>query len=715
MHTDYIRNSDGIWLNTEVFREEGRHFSRNGFYCPDPTGSPAWVEYWQEQRRRIMYGYTVSNASITGEHYFYLNFCPINRVEDVNAKRSVKIFDFPDFWDGDYNYFWVREIARKGVLESVLGLDQIAIINSINSLEDPDHKHDKIKQYLDSLKLDVNINKDSYEGGFNLIVGKSRRKGYSYKNASCAVRNYITNPNSLFIFGAYEKRFLHPKGIMTMALNYINFINTHTAFNMPSDEINRADHVKASYIEYKDGRQVVGGFKSEIMSLTFKDNADAARGKDAYEIDFEESGAFGTPGLLTASYRASEDCVKAGEIQTGMIVVFGTSGDLEGGTADYKDMFLNPAKYNMLKFDNTWDTDYKSSVGFFHPANLNMEGYYDEHGNSDKEGAKKVILDARENVIKNGGTSIDIQQMMQERPLTPIEAFSSAKVNLFPTMELRKQLDYITANDLARAKGQPIYLYRDPNTNKVTSEADLGGKLNVIDSFNGVIRDKRGGIIMYEAPIESAAPGSYYIGYDPVVQDDGTSLACIIVFKRSVQGTQSKNVIAAIWVGRNEDNDDNHQIAELLAEFYNSTKIMFENMSQDTKTYFRRKRKLHLLALQPDAVISKSIKNSKVNRVFGCHITRELKSDGEKYIKSWLLEIADYDENGQPILNLNRIYSKRILEELLEYKTVSNDFDAVSALIMCMFQMQENFLVDEKSVIKSNKKLGRMNQFLSAN
>ena len=80
-----------------------------------------------------------------------------------------------------------------------------------------------------------------------------------------------------------------------------------------------------------------------------------------------------------------------------------------------------------------------------------------------------------------------------------------------------------------------------------------------------------------------------------------------------------------------------------------------------------------------------------------------------------MLEIADYDENGQPILNLNRIYSKRILEELLEYKTVSNDFDAVSALIMCMFQMQENFLVDEKSVIKSNKKLGRMNQFLSAN
>ena len=34
-------------------------------------------------------------------------------------KKSKKITDFPDFWDGDYNYFWVRSLARDGILDSL--------------------------------------------------------------------------------------------------------------------------------------------------------------------------------------------------------------------------------------------------------------------------------------------------------------------------------------------------------------------------------------------------------------------------------------------------------------------------------------------------------------------------------------------------------------------------------------------------------------------
>ena len=104
MHTNSIRNSNGIWIHTEVFREDAIHFQKTGMYTPDPWGSPAWINYWEEQRRRIIHGYTVANATITGEHYFYLNFCPISRAEDVNSSKSKKILDFPDFWDGDYNY-----------------------------------------------------------------------------------------------------------------------------------------------------------------------------------------------------------------------------------------------------------------------------------------------------------------------------------------------------------------------------------------------------------------------------------------------------------------------------------------------------------------------------------------------------------------------------------------------------------------------------------
>ena len=76
-----IRNKDGIWINTEALREPAIHFTKYGYYCADPWGSPAWLEYWQEQLRRIIYGYESSGVKITGDHYFYLKFCPIQLTE----------------------------------------------------------------------------------------------------------------------------------------------------------------------------------------------------------------------------------------------------------------------------------------------------------------------------------------------------------------------------------------------------------------------------------------------------------------------------------------------------------------------------------------------------------------------------------------------------------------------------------------------------------
>ena len=108
-----IRNSDGVWINTELFREAGNHFMKYGYYTPDPWGSPAWYDYWQEERRRCLHGYTVAGVTIPGEFYSYLNYCPIQKSEETGFNVSTKVKGFPDFWDGDYNYFWVREIAGK--------------------------------------------------------------------------------------------------------------------------------------------------------------------------------------------------------------------------------------------------------------------------------------------------------------------------------------------------------------------------------------------------------------------------------------------------------------------------------------------------------------------------------------------------------------------------------------------------------------------------
>ena len=47
MKLDSVRNSDGFWINTEVFKEAGNHFKKHGYYVADPWGSPAWFDYWK--------------------------------------------------------------------------------------------------------------------------------------------------------------------------------------------------------------------------------------------------------------------------------------------------------------------------------------------------------------------------------------------------------------------------------------------------------------------------------------------------------------------------------------------------------------------------------------------------------------------------------------------------------------------------------------------
>jgi hypothetical protein len=125
----------------------------------------------------------------------------------------------------------------------------------------------------------------------------------------------------------------------------------------------------------------------------------------------------------------------------------------------------------------------------------------------------------------------------------------------------------------------------------------------------------------------------------------------------------------------------------MLAELYGA-EIMHENEVTHVKKYFERRKKLHLLAAQPDGVISKAINNSKVARVYGVHMAEKLKDAGEKYIKQWLLDIRDYDENGYAVLNLETIYDPALLEELIFYNRQGN-FDRVMSFMMVMFQIAE--------------------------
>lgn len=698
-----IRDNNGKWLDTSVFRKAGEFFMKNGYYCPDPYGSPAWYEFWKEERRRCLKGYEVAGHKITGNYYFYLNYCPIQKVDILNAtgRRANKIKGFPDFWDGDYNYFWIRDIARDGILEALHVVKEEQ--DRINALPD-EERFPILREYYDTLGLFFDPLPDQLDGGLDLILGKARRRGFSFKNASVAVCNFFHRPHSYTMLIAYEKKYLFPgkKTIFGKCKEYINFVNEHTAWKMPSDYINTQQHIRASYKETKDGVDIEKGFMSEIEAISFKDNPDAGRGADAYDIIGEEVGAWGTPGGLKNTIAAMRSSSEAGMFKTGMMTMFGTSGDMEGGTVDFADLFRRPKANGFMSFKDRWGKFKEKVEGFFFPKHMNTEGFYDEYGNSDMEAAKQAELLTRKTLIDNGATSTEIQKRMQEEPLDSAEAFALVAANTFPVVELQAQLDKVIAMNLQAIKGTPVKLHYVDG--KITATPILDGSAKPITSFKDIPLDIQGCPIIYEFPADPPA-GLYKIGYDPIRQEHGTSLAGIIVYKGTQVGSYTHDIPVAEYVGRYDDPDDIDRVAEMFADLFN-TKVMYENEVTGVKNYFRRIKRLSLLALQPDTVISKNIKKSKVARVYGCHMNEQLKDAGERYVKSWLLTVLDYDENDNPVRVIDRIYSIRLLEELISYFRKGN-FDLVSALFMCMFQVQEEVLGkeygEEEETSKSRK------------
>ena len=715
-----IRREDGWWIDSSVFRQEVINFKKNGYYCSAPTGTPDWFEYWEEQLRRCIEGYAVTDTDgrihkITGHHYFYLNFTEIQIVEeDEDDEDSVvanKETRPPDFWDGDYDYFWSLEIAKNGLftknsqvpstqeerelykayqkelrlLKEEFGANYKGELKYIETKR----KRDELsQQVLDRLGLRVKPHLDYVNGGYHMIVGKSRRKGYSYKDGAICANIYNTTRNAQVIIGAFEKKFLYPKGTMGMASDYLNYLNEFTGWAKSRDFVDKQDHKRASYKTTKDGVVIEKGYKSEIFALSFKDNPDAARGKDGKIVLLEEAGAF--PNLKDA-YNAIYPALTGGSYITGQIIIFGTGGDMESGTVDYADMFYNPEAYRLMPFINIWDEGAENTTcGFFHPVIWNLEGFYDDQGNSDIEAATKWENERRATKLEKSNSTSILQQHVQEYPFCPSEAFLTVSVNNFPVIELRNQLNKVIQEKLQIKKGTPVYLTREEG--KVVAKPDLKEALEPIYNYKPKVADLTGCPIIYEYPQTNPPAGLYKIGYDPYRQDlsSGVSLAAIYVYKTMSSSNYAKNIIVAEYVGRPQEADDVNRIASMLADLYNA-EIMHENEVTHVKNYFRRIKRLDQLAAQPDAVISANVKNSTVARIYGIHMIEKLKDSGEKYIKDWLLEIRDYDEHGTPILNLHTIYSIGLLEELIQYNRKGN-FDRVMAFMMCMFQVQEDEL-----------------------
>ncbi len=637
--------------DTYKFQEVANYFKEHKFYTPYEKGTLPYREFWEEQDFRCRHGYTQGDVRITGPHYFYLNFI---QILSKNEETGRKTKQFPRFLDIDYDFFHIIEQAReqkKGV-----------------------------------------------------ILVKPRRTGFSYKNAALVTHEYNFFRDTASLIGSNPS--MYGENTMKMVLDNLNFLNKNTEWVKPRNPDTR-DHIVARHQVDLDGVKVWKGYMSEVECLSFKDNPSGAIGRSASLFLMEECGKFDN---LIQSYNLSEPCWKDGEDTVGIPVLYGTGGDMEGGTRDFHEMFYNPAKYNLLEFDNIWDAGKENTkCGWFLPATRGRLGsieiggkevrireqLVDEDGNSNEELAFKTIENLR--AIKNQGRDANaIRDAITQYPLTPQEAFLRSKGSVFPTAELQEHLGRIETSKELQGKGQKVELYFN-SENKLIWK--LNADLNVISDFPLKKGDpKEGGIMIWEHPEsigENNPYGLYIAGCDPYDQDKAEtseSLGSFFVYKTFLLAGKTSHQIVAEFTGRPEKADDFYEICRRLCMFYNA-KCLYENQLKGLKNYFLEKHCLHYLFEQPNNMIKDIIKDSKVQRGYGIHMNRGsqgatgIKDQCEIYLKQWLLE-EKQDINGTKILNLHTILSIPLLKELIAYDREGN-YDRVIAFMLCILQAKE--------------------------
>lgn len=622
-----------ITQNPKYFTEVRENFKKYGAFCNYPEGSYAYVDFWKEETKKCMYGFTYGGMYIPGPYYYFLNYTQVEGVDEATQRRKR---DFPDFKDVQLEYFRHLERARKE------------------------------------------------QKGF--IFVKPRRIGASFMSGATVSHEYSFYPDSKCFIGAFQKDLA--EYTMRMALNNLNFLDLHTPWGKERNP-NKADHVIARYREkLENGTEVWEGFMSEIMSLTFKDNPFASVGKSANIFIFEEAGKFDN---IISSYNISEPTWKAGEDLIGIPIIQGTGGDMEGGTEGFAEMYYNPDKYNLLAFDNIWDTETSNKTcGWFIPGTMGRDGTYkdpykehpewkgkkmiDSFGNSIIDIAKQSILDLRTRVNQGIDPKAKIDAITQF-PLVPSEAFLQSHINRFPTLQLRKILESLTDNELDK--------------HHIGELSFEGGTLKWVD-VQGVKPYR-------EYPVKKAEPGfieifepprpnedgiftqnRYIAGIDPYRYDNATtdSVGCIIMYDRLTQR------IVAEYSGRPDKTDTFYEVCRKMLLYYEAT-AMYESNITGLYHHFEKKKALHLLADTPLSLRDRNTWKTNTNTSKGIIATKPVIDKGLEFIENWLLEPISADSE---VFNYEKLRYIGLIKELISWNPdPRSNFDRISAFQMVMW------------------------------
>ena len=643
-----------ILEDTDYFRPSAIHYQQYGCFTklkPNANPNSEYGKWIREEVRRCWEGYIRPSDGewITGDMYFFLNYCPILLIKKDENNKSIRTIDFPRFWDGHYyksHYLnqcrneghHAAELASRGKGKSLFAASMLA------------------KRF---------------------ILGES-------KNVNKKVQCVATASERKYIQGAFQ--------LLDMFQYYIDFCANNTEF--PRQRITSSLQNLAWTMGYVDSEtNTRRGTENSVIGITSKDDESKLRGSRGVLYLLEEAGSF--PRLLNL-YQVLRPSVEDGNSVWGLIYLYGTAGDSDSDFSSMQELMYNPNGYNIKAVNNVYDKEGQGRKQFtyFFPGYMNRADCYDEDGNSDVNKALLEILLDRYKVKYNSTDINAITKRIAEIPITPQEAILKTKDNIFPIVEITKRLNEIDNNpnfyddtyvgDLVINKGNVEF---SPNTLDMPIR-DFPTKDNKV----------KGAIEIFEMPqeVHGKIPKDRYImSLDNYENDEAQSMSLGSMFVLDLWTDR----IVAEYTGRPMFADDLNEICRKLCLFYNA-KVMVENNKKNTFSYFSRMNSLHLMADTPEYLKNKQlIKTTGFgNASKGITATLPIKNFALGLIRDWLLKpVTITKEEGNEVVeytvpNLSFIKNRALLKELMLYNPAIN-VDRIMSLCQLMLYREEKMIL----------------------
>lgn len=620
-----INKYRGLDFNPSWFTEARDTFVRTGHYTRFRRNSRSWRAFWKEQFIRCKYGMTSHGYTITGDHYYFLNFYRLKDLDNVEEAGMGRQEIFPNFLEGQYEWFHYLKLARK-------------------------------------LRM-------------NACMMKARGAGYSEIEASIISNSYNVIKGSINVCTAFAQTQLDK--LLEKVWANINWLYYNTDGGMAHlSQAKNSNYLRrASHYEIRDGQKIEVGWGSQIQGI-ITDKPGKLRGDRTDILMFEECGLWPQ---FTKAYTQADALVGQIGRQWGLRLMGGTGGESGAQMEGLRKMYYEPQLFGVLPYRHNFTKNGEYAItSFFLPAFRTIKelSLLDSRGWLDDEDGKAYFNKTRDLKAQDPE---EFTTFCAEYCFDGEEAFSLEGNNKFNKILIAEQLANIRIHkDFPKPeRGTLEYIFKNgqhsrENITGLRWIKNNTGDIQIIEHpiWTQVSYDEEGNELKYEK-----MNGLYVAGIDSIDlgMEDTSALTkdpsnfCIVI-KRRQFGLKDPTYVA-MYKARPNDVRDAYKTAIKLLQYYNC-KANLEATRVSMLSWAREKKYLNYFMYRPVATYPAG--NNPKRKTIGTPASVAIIDHQTDLIRDY---VNDFCHN---------IWFEEMLDELSRYTDeMKRKFDIIAAMGLC--------------------------------